>query len=289
MTTTTPTGMTVTPHPGAGIEIRGLDLRAADEAAFDEVRDLFHHYGLVFLRDQHLSEADHIALAERLGSINVNRFFMKHADHPEIALVAKEPDQRLNVGGFWHTDHSYDAEPALGSVLVARELPTSGGNTKFLSTYDAFEVLPPWLQERLRGMRAVHSAKHAFGTTSARIQQWIDPKFELENPEVADGLGTVTHPAVIRHPLSGREALFVNPSFTIRFEGWSVVRSVPLLARIYAQVLRKAGIADFRWEPGSVAIWDNRATWHNAKNDYRGQRREMHRITLDGCPLGGGG
>ena len=285
MTTTANTTMTVRAHPGAGVEIRGLDLRGADDAAFDEVRDLFHRHGLVFVRDQHLSEADHIALAERLGSINVNRFFVKHADHPEIALVAKEPDQRLNVGGFWHTDHSYDAEPALGSVLVARELPTSGGNTKFLSTYDAFEVLPAWLQERLRGMRAVHSAKHAFGTTSARIQQWIDPKFELENPEVADGLGTVTHPVVIRHPLSGREALFVNPSFTIRFEGWSVVRSAPLLARIYAQVLRKAGIAEFRWEPGSVAIWDNRATWHNAKNDYRGQRREMHRITLDGGPL----
>lgn len=282
---TTPTAMTVTPHAGAGIEIRGLDLRTADDAAFGEVRSLFDHHGLVFLRDQQLSEADHIALAERLGSINVNRFFLKHADHPEIALVAKESDQRLNVGGFWHTDHSYDVEPALGSVLVARELPTSGGDTKFLSTYDAFEVLPPWLQERLRGMRAVHSAKHAFGTTSARIQKWIDPKFETENTEVADGLGTVAHPAVIRHPLSGREALFINPSFTIRFEGWSVARSAPLLARIYTRVLRNAGVASFRWEPGSVAIWDNRATWHNAKNDYRGQRREMHRITLDGCPL----
>ena len=282
---TTPTAMTVTPHAGAGIEIRGLDLRTADDAAFGEVRSLFDHHGLVFLRDQQLSEADHIALAERLGSINVNRFFLKHADHPEIALVAKESDQRLNVGGFWHTDHSYDVEPALGSVLVARELPTSGGDTKFLSTYDAFEVLPPWLQERLRGMRAVHSAKHAFGTTSARIQKWIDPKFETENTEVADGLGTVAHPAVIRHPLSGREALFINPSFTIRFEGWSVARSAPLLARIYTRVLRNAGVASFRWEPGSVAIWDNRATWHNAKNDDRGQRREMHRITLDGCPL----
>ena len=282
---TTTTNMTVTPHAGAGVEIRGVDLRTAGDGAFDEVRDLFHQHGLVFLRDQHLSELDHIALARRLGTINVNRFFIKHAEHPEIAMVAKEPDQRLNVGGFWHTDHSYDEEPAIGSVLVARELPTSGGNTKFLSTYDAFDVLPPWLQERLRGMRAVHSAKHAFGTTSARIQQWIDPKFELENPEVADGLGTVSHPAVIRHPLSGREALFVNPSFTIRFEGWSVARSAPLLARIYARVLRKAGIADLCWEPGSVAIWDNRATWHNAKNDYRGQRREMHRITLDGGPL----
>ena len=98
-------------------------------------------------------------------------------------------------------------------------------------------------------------------------------------------LGTVAHPAVIRHPLSGREALFVNPSFTIRFEGMSIASSVPLLARIYAHVLRSVTVARFSWEPGSVAIWDNRATWHNAKNNYRGQRREMHRITLAGCPL----
>ena len=277
--------MTVSSHPGAGIEIRGIDIRAADEATFGEIRDLFHHHGLVFLRNQHLSETDHIALAHRLGTVNVNRFFVKHAEHPEIAMVAKEADQRLNVGGFWHTDHSYDTEPALGSILVARELPTSGGDTRFLSTYDAFEALPPKLQDRLRGLRAVHSAKHAFGTTASRIRERIDPQARSENTQLADELGTVTHPVVIRHPLSGREALFVNPSFTVRFEGWSTLRSAPLLAQIYTRVLRSGATATFRWEPGSVAIWDNRATWHNAKNDYRGQRREMHRITLEGCPL----
>lgn len=284
----TTTSMTVTAHPGAGVEIRGLDLHTADDAAFGEVHDLFAHHGLVFLRDQKLSETDHIRLAERLGTINVNRFFIRHSEHPEIAMVTKEPDQRLNVGGFWHTDHSYDTEPALGSVLVARELPTSGGDTRFLSTYDAFEALPPKLQDRLRGMRAVHSAKQAFGTTASRIRQWIDPQSRSENTDLADELGTVTHPVVICHPLSGREALFINPSFTVRFEGRSMLRSAPLLLEIYTRVLRSTGIATFRWEPGSVAIWDNRATWHNAKNDYRGQRREMHRITLDGCPLGGG-
>ena len=277
--------MTATPHAGAGIEIRGVDLRTADDVTFGAVRDLFHQHGLVFLRDQRLSEADHVALARRLGTINVNRFFVKHSGHPEIAMVTKEADQRLNIGGFWHTDHSYDREPALGSILVARELPTRGGDTQFLSTYDALEALPPALRGRLRGMRAVHSAKHAFGTTASRVRRWIDPQARSENTAQADEMGTVTHPAVIRHPLSGREALFVNPSFTVRFEGWSMLRSAPLLAEIYARVLLRAPVANFRWEPGSVAIWDNRATWHNAKNDYRGQRREMHRITLDGCAL----
>lgn len=277
--------MTVTPHPGTGIEIRDIDIRSADDATFAEVRALFNQHGLVFLRDQRLSEVDHIDLARRFGTINVNRFFTKNSAHPEIAMVTKEADQRINIGGFWHTDHSYDVEPALGSILVARELPSRGGDTQFISTYDAFEVLPPALQKRLRGMRAVHSAKQAFGTTTSAIRSWIDPKARQENAMVADTMTPVSHPAVIRHPLSGREALFVNPSFTVRFEGWSVLRSAPLLAEIYARVLLSVKVANFQWAPGSVAIWDNRATWHNAKNDYRGERREMHRITLDGCPV----
>jgi len=277
--------MKVDLHPGTGVEVRGIDVRRADDAELDQIAELFHQHGLVFLRHQQLHEDDHISLARRLGTINVNRFFIKHPDHAEIAMVTKEAGQRLNLGGFWHTDHSYDPEPALGSILVARELPTAGGDTHFLSTYDAFAALPAPLQERLRTLRAIHSAKHAFGTTSSRIRRWIDPQYAAENAEVADGLGAVSHPVVIRHPLSGREALFVNPSFTIRFEGMSVIRSAPLLAHIYAHVLRSVGVARFHWAPGSVAIWDNRATWHNAKNDYRGQRREMHRITLDGGPL----
>ena len=108
--------MTVTPHAGTGVEIRGVDVRTAGDGTFAEIRDLFHHHGLLFLRDQELSEDDHIAFARRLGTINVNRFFLKHPEHPEIAMVTKEVDQRLNVGGFWHTDHSYDLEPALGSI-----------------------------------------------------------------------------------------------------------------------------------------------------------------------------
>ncbi len=282
MTTTT---LQVTPHAGCGVEIRGVDVRTADDAALDEIRDLFHHHGLVFLRDQDLSPADHIALARRLGTINVNRFIGKHPDHDEIVRVTKEPDQRLNVGGFWHTDHSYDVEPALGSVLVARELPPTGGNTRFLSAYDAWDALPGRLQRRLRDLRGRHSATHVFGSTSARLRELLDPQLRSENADVADGLPTVSHPAVIRHPLSGREALFVNPTFTVGFEGMPIWRSAPLLAQVYAHVWRGVEAADFSWESGSVAIWDNRATWHNARNDYRGHRREMHRITLDGCAL----
>ncbi len=273
------------PHPGAGVEITDVDLRALDDETFARIRALFVEHGLVFVRGQTLTKDEHIAFAQRLGPINVNRFFPHLDSHPQIAVVIKEPHQRMNIGGGWHTDHSYDVEPALGSVLVARDLPRSGGDTHFVSMYDAFESLPARLQDRLRGMRAVHSSKYIFGGKGAWIRKLLRADQPFANPHLADALDDVTHPVVIRHPLSGREALYVNPGFTIRFEGRSIATSLPLLGMLYANALRPSRVARFRWAPGSVAIWDNRATWHYAKNDYEGQRREMHRITIDGCPL----
>jgi taurine dioxygenase len=273
------------PHPGAGIEISDVDLRTVDDETFAEIRALFVEHGLLFFRGQELSEEDHIALAERFGTINVNRFFPHHDEYPQIALVAKEPGDRINIGGGWHTDHSYDVEPALGSILVARELPATGGDTWFVSMYDAFERLPEQMKRKLRKMNAVHSSKHVFGSRGALIRRLLGADEQVHNPELADELEDVVHPVVIEHPLSGREALYVNPGFTIRFEGRSLPTSLPLLAYLYLHATRSAHVAKLRWEPGSVAFWDNRATWHFARNDYSGQRRVMHRITLDGCPL----
>lgn len=279
--------MRTKPHPGAGCEVTEVDLRRLDDSGLERIRELFAEHGLLFFRGQSLREEDHIALAERFGTINVNRFFPANERYPEIALVAKEPKQRLNIGGGWHTDHSYDVEPALGSILVARELPTEGGDTWFVSMYDAFARLPEGMKRKLRGMRAVHSSKHVFGSKGmfATVRRLLGADELVNNPELADALDNVEHPVVIKHPLSGREALYVNPGFTIRFAGRSLPTSAPLLAYLYAHALRPARIAKFRWEPGSVAFWDNRATWHFARNDYQGQRRIMHRITLDGCAL----
>lgn len=272
-------------HPGAGVEISDVDLRDLDDETFAAIHALFVQHGLLFFRGQELSEEEHIALAQRFGDINVNRFFPAHGGFPEIALVQKEPDHRINVGGGWHTDHSYDVEPALGSMLVARELPTVGGDTWFVSMYSAYDRLPERLKRKLRSMRAVHSSKHVFGSKAAFVRRLLKADGQAYNAELADALDKVVHPAVIRHPLSGRAALYVNPAFTIGFEGWGLLRSLPLLAYLYIHATRPKHVAKFRWEPGSVALWDNRATWHYARNDYPGERRLMHRITLEGCAL----
>jgi len=268
---------------GSGIEIWDIDISAGlSIKEMDSVKEAFFQHGLIFIRNQKISEMDHIAFAEQFGEINVNRFFQSHPEYPEVALVTKEPDQINNIGGGWHTDHSYDEIPALGSILAARQLPAVGGDTWFVSMYDVLDQLSEGLRESLKHLRAVHSARHVFGS---EVKHEGEFGGRIGNSESADGLNDPVHPVIIKHPLSGREALYINPGFTLRIEGWTEQESEPLLFFLYSQATKSENITRFEWQPGSIAFWDNRATWHNAQNDYQGFRREMHRITLEGCEL----
>lgn len=280
------TGLSIRPMGGVGAEITGVDIRRLGNAEFDAIHSAFAEHGLVFLRDQQITEDDHIAFARRFGDININRFFAAHPDHPEIALVAKDVGQRDNIGGGWHTDHSYDAEPAMGSILVARDLPERGGDTLFASMYAAFDALSEGFRDMLRGLNAVHSARHIFGAAGGYASETDAAGNRIGNADTADAMQDVVHPVVIRHPLSGKEALYVNPAFTLHFEGWTMTESKPLLDQLHAHCARPEFTTRFEWKPGSIAFWDNRATWHYALNDYHGHRRVMHRITIDGGPLG---
>ncbi|MCA8891083.1 MAG: TauD/TfdA family dioxygenase [Hyphomonas sp.] len=272
--------------PGVGAEITGIDLKKLSETEFDAIRQAYADHGVIFFRDQELTEDDHIAFAERWAPINVNRFFAAHPDYPQIAMVAKEKDQKDNIGGGWHTDHSYDVEPAMGSILVARELPESGGDTMFASMYRAYETLDEATKQEIEGLQAVHSAKHIFGSSGQTYYNTTDAGGNrIGNSAAADVLADVTHPVVITHPLSGKKALYVNPAFTVKIVGKTDEQSQALLSRLYAHAMDKAHAYRFQWQPGSVAFWDNRSTWHWAMNDYHGHRRIMHRITLEGCAL----
>ena len=156
--------MRIEAMPGVGAEITGVDLRKVTHGEMDAIKQAYAEHGVVFFRDQDLSEDDHIAFGERFAPININRFFAAHPAHPEIAMVAKEADQKDNIGGGWHTDHSYDVEPAMGSVLVARVLPETGGDTFFASMYRAYDTLDDATKAEFDGLSAVHSAKHIFGS-----------------------------------------------------------------------------------------------------------------------------
>lgn len=265
---------------GCGAEVLGVDLANLSDADWQAVREAYRSYGVIFFRDQHLTPEDHIAFAERWGPIDINKFFTADGRYPEIAEVRKEPDQQQNIGGGWHTDHSYDEVPAMGSILVARELPPDGGDTLYANLYAAYEALSEGLKETLQNLRAVHSSRHVFGQGSA--YQQTDQKGTFGNQHL---VGDAVHPVVVTHPDSGRKVLYVNPGFTLHFEGWTREESQPLLEYLYRHAVRPEFTCRFRWAEGSVAFWDNRCTWHYASNDYHGERRLLHRITVGGVPL----
>jgi len=272
----------IIPTSGAlGAELRGIDLAqplSADTA--QEIRGALAEHGVIFFRDQNITPEQHIAFAQCLAPININRFFKTAPGYAEISEVRKEPEQDKNIGGAWHTDHSYDHIPALGSILLAREVPERGGDTMFAAMWQAYEALSDGL--KLEGLRAAHSSRHVFGVEARKTRNMGD---RLVNAELATQ--DAVHPVVIRHPENGRKILYVNRTFTTHFEGWTAEESKPLLEYLYAHGSRPEFQTRFQWEKGSIAIWDNRSTWHLALNDYHGERRLMHRITLEGTPIAG--
>lgn len=264
---------------GLGAEIIGADVR--DGAQFEEIFQAFTDHGVIAIRDQDITPDDQIAFAERFGPINVNRFFARVPGYEKVAIVLKEPDQKRAIGEAWHTDHSYDQAPAMCSILHCIETPEVGGDTMYASMYRVFEGLSDGMKDTLRGLNAWHSSRHAFGNTTA--QDEAKQTGRIGNPELATQ--DSRHPVVICHPLSGRETLYVNPGFTIRIDGWTEAESAPLLSFLYSQCTLPEYTCRVRWRPGTITIWDNRATWHKAVNDYDGHRRLMHRITVEGPEL----
>lgn len=263
-----------------GAEARGIDLKAIDDAEMETLKAAVFDRGVLFVRDQELTPEDHIAFARRWGDIDINNYFPANGGHPEIAEVRKAETQTTNIGGGWHTDHSYDQVPAMGSILLARETPPSGGDTLFSSMGAAYDSLSDGLKAMLQTLRAVHSADHIYGEDG--IYAKTDQGADLKGHDIS---ASAVHPVVIRHPMTGRKILYVNPAFTLHFEGWTRDESIPLLGYLYSVAMRPEFHCRLNWAPGSIAIWDNRSTWHLAMNDYQGHRRLMHRITISGVAL----
>lgn len=269
-----------------GAEICGIDLaEPLTDQTTREIRTALADYGVVFFRDQTITPAQHLAFAEKFGPPlpaedasqldSVDGF-------PMILEVAKEPEETRNIGGRWHTDHSFDPIVPLGSVLVARELPSYGGDTMFASMANAYDTLSDGLKKTLEGMRAVHRKTRAYQGLSTDREVSADEKARVAQRYAAR---EAVHPVVARHPENGRKVLFVNPTYTVRFDGWTEKESAPLLDYLYQHASRPEFTYRFQWREGSIAFWDNRGSWHFALNDYQGQRRVMHRIAIDGAPF----
>jgi len=273
--------MQITPVSNSlGANVTDVDVRELQDDEAAHLVDAWAEHGVLFFRDQDLTPEEHIAFAQRFGDIDINRFFTPVDGHPEIAQVLKEPDQTANIGGGWHTDHSYDQAPARGSILYAREIPPIGGDTLFAGMGAAYDALSQPIKDMLGPLRAVHSGAHVFGSKAPYKRQVAG---RIGNPEnVHDD---VTHPVVVAHPHTGRPLLYVNPGFTTAIEGLTVAESRAILAFLFEHGRRPEFQIRFQWEVGSLAMWDNRSTWHFALNDYHGHRRYLHRITVAGDEL----
>ncbi|MEM7070081.1 MAG: TauD/TfdA family dioxygenase [Pseudomonadota bacterium] len=265
--------------PNLGADIYGADLNSDSDIA--DIKKAFADHSVIAIRGLDITPDEHLAFARNWGKINVNRFFKPVDGYPEIATVLKEADQASAIGESWHTDHSYDTSPAMCSMLYARETPDVGGDTAFASQHAAYNALSEGLKRTLESLKAWHSSRHAFGAELKGEEAHQDGRLGNEEAATQDAL----HPVVITHPLSGRKCLYVNADFTIRFDGWTREESQPLLNQLYAHCSRADFTCRLRWQPGTLGIWDNRATQHMAINDYPGKRRLMHRITIEGVPL----
>lgn len=266
--------------PQCGVEVSGVSLASCSDEEMDAIRQAIYEQGVAVFRDQDFSPEDHIKFGRRWGGIDVNNYFPLQEEFNEIAIVKKDPDQQTNIGGAWHTDHSYDQIPAMGSVLVARHLPPSGGDTMWAHMGAAYESLSDELKAEIEGLEAFHTADHVYKEDGLYAQ--TDMGKSLRGQDLKTG---AVHPVVIRHPQTGRKMLYVNTAFTIHFVGQTREESLPLLQRLCDAALTETNQCRLQWRPGTIAIWDNRTTWHNAINDYQGHYREMHRITLSGEAL----
>jgi taurine dioxygenase len=275
--------MKITPFSkNCGVTIEDVSLDKLSDDDFSQIKQAFIDHGLLFFRDQSLSPEQHKVFAKRFGDIVINKIFKQLDGHPEIAVVSKDKKQVTNIGGGWHTDHSYDVEPAMASILVARELPKSGGATKFANMYAAYDGLSAGLKLTLSTITGMHSNHHLYGEGGYfNTTDLADKLAKNVQPSEAK------HPVIIMHPESNKKVLYVNKAHTVGFENWHNEEAFTLLDYLYQHSTQAEYICEFDWQPGSVAIWDNRCTWHYANNDYQGEIRTLHRITVAGSALSG--
>lgn len=264
-----------------GAEIGGVELSAdLPDETIAAIRQALVEHQVIFFRDQDLTPAQQVAFGRRFGPLNIHPYVQGMAGQPEVMEIIKEPSDKTNFGGGWHSDMSFLETPAIGSILYAVEIPQFGGDTLFASQAAAFEALSPGLQKTLEGLNAVHSASREYSAQGHSAQK----RGSMQVAEADGYVGEYVHPMVLVHPETGRKALYVNPAFTLRIEGWKTRESKALLDYLFDHCRYEAFTTRFAWTKGSVAFWDNRSVWHYALNDYPGQRRHMRRVTVDPWP-----
>ena len=257
--------------PVIGAELSGVDLSTTlGPGVVEELHIALMTYLVLFFRDQELSFEQHKAFGRLFGDLHIHPAAPKDGKNPEILVVHGDATVKFVAGDLWHSDVSCDVDPPMGSILRVEQVPTSGGDTLFASMYAAYEALSDRYQRLLGELTALHDG-----------QQYYVGRYG--GGDLRDGAyPSAEHPAVRTHPVTGRQALYVNEGFTTGFKELKQAESDALLAFLIRHCAAPEFQCRFRWHKNSVAFWDNRCTQHHAIWDYYPQTRHGYRVTIRG-------
>jgi alpha-ketoglutarate-dependent taurine dioxygenase len=259
--------------PIIGAEIHGVDLATRLSAGtVAEIRQALNQHHVIFFRDQELTPEQQADFARQFGTVTEG--------HPVIPAIDESPevlsiDSREDRASWWHTDVTFLQAPAFGSILHMLTAPEVGGDTMWASLQDAYDRLSEPVRTMCDTLVAIHFDPWFAADVEARGgYEWQGVHYDKLLPAL--------HPVVRTHPENGRNGLFVNQQFTQTILGMSKNESNAVLDMLYRHCQQPELTCRFRWKPGSVAFWDNRATLHYALDDYGDALRLAHRVTLQG-------
>ena len=268
-----------------GAALGGVDLGDAsrDDALFAEIRSLLLEHKVLFLENQDITRAEHVAFARRFGALEDHPVMGSDPEHPGLVLIHKGPDTRAEqYENAWHCDTTWRECPQMGAVLRCTVAPEVGGDMLWANMVLAYENLPEHVKTQIAGLRARHSIEASFGAAMP-IEKRLALKAQFPDAE---------HPVVRTHPETGEKVLFVN-AFTTHFTNFHTPEHVrygqdfthvgaPLLQYLQSQAFIPEYQVRFRWKPNSMAMWDNRSTQHYAVMDYPPCHRKMERAGIVG-------
>jgi taurine dioxygenase len=279
----------VKPVSGAlGAEIGKVNLGRLDDETFAEIKAAWLEHLVIFFRDQNITPEQQIGFARRFGEIHHHPFMKGMDDYPDILEIIKEEGDTKAFGEVWHTDQMFNPKPAMATMLYAKETPDAGGDTMFANMYLAYESLSAPMKALLGGVKTYNVGdrkklmqidKQIAAAREGRYAGNQKMAAKLRDPgEVPT---EAAHPLVRTHPETGRKALYLS-NHTQTLDGFRHAEAQPIIEYLRGHAVEPEFTCRFRWQPGSMAIWDNRCTQHRALNDYHGKRRRMHRITIAG-------
>jgi taurine dioxygenase len=273
----------VRPQPtGFGAEVTGLDLtHPLPAAVLEEVKTAWARHAVLAFPDQPLSLDALEAFTLAMGGFGHDPYIKPMDGRPNVLELRREPDEKAtNFGAGWHSDWSFQATPPAATLLHSKVVPPVGGDTLFVDACRAYEALSPTMQAMLAPLQAIHSARQAYGTKGVFSKE--TEKRTLQIMVSAEADGSLAHPLVRTHPVTGRKALFVSPVYTVGIEGLAEAEAKAILGFLFAHLTQEQFIFRHRWREQMLLMWDNRCTMHFAEGGYDGHLRLMHRTTVAG-------